>query len=106
MQPESNYVLGTDPSSCDIVFHDVSVSRQHAKLTIGKDDAIVIEDLKSRNGIALEGKEIEGKARLNPNTLVSLGTTTFIVFDRESERNTVISPLLPAIVKVLTQGRW
>jgi type III secretion system YscD/HrpQ family protein len=102
MQPESTYLLGTDPATCDIVFHDVSVSRQHAKLTIGKDDALVIEDLKSRNGIALEGKEIQGKSRLNPNTLVSLGTTTFIVFDRESERNTVISPLLPAIVKVLT----
>jgi type III secretion system YscD/HrpQ family protein len=103
MQPESTYIIGTDPSTCDIVFHDVSVSRQHAKMTVGKDDAIIVEDLKSRNGTVIEGKPIEGKARLTPNTIVSVGTTSFIVFDREGEQHTVISPLLPAIVKVLTQ---
>ena len=41
MQPESSYIIGTDPSTCDIVFHDVSVSRQHAKLSVGKDDALI-----------------------------------------------------------------
>lgn len=103
MQPETSYVIGTDPATCDIVFNDVSVSRQHARLSIGKESQLMIEDLKSRNGVAIEGKTIQGKQPLSPNTLVSVGTTTFIVYDREGERQTIISPLLPAIVKVLQQ---
>lgn len=103
MEMGKSYILGTDPNSCDIIFNDVSVSRQHAKLTLGEDEKILIEDLKSRNGTAVEGKNVTAKETLPTNTLVSLGTTTFLVLDREKEQHTVISPLLPAIVKVLTQ---
>lgn len=101
MQSDTSYVIGTDPASCDIVFQDVSVSRQHVRLTISKEDTLTIEDLKSRNGTLLDGKTLEGRQHLEPNALVAIGTTTFVVFDREHERHTIISPLLPAIVKVL-----
>lgn len=103
LQPENSYVIGTDPATCDIVFHDVSVSRQHARLTIAADETITIEDLKSRNGTMVESKPVTDKTPLLPNTLVSLGTSTFLVYDREGDRHTIISPLLPAIVKVLQQ---
>src|SRR6185436_17770917 len=47
MQPNNSYLIGTDPHSCDIVFHDTSVSRQHARITITPEDELLIEDLKS-----------------------------------------------------------
>ncbi len=103
MQPETSYVIGTDPATCDIVFHDVSVSRQHARITVSKEESLTLEDLKSRNGTTVDGKPIMGTVNLAPNMLVSMGTTTFLVYDREGERHTIISPLLPAIVKVLQQ---
>lgn len=101
MQASSNYLIGTDPNTCDIVFHDTSVSRQHARVTISDEETLVIEDLKSRNGIIVDGKRIEGREVLQPNLVVTLGTTSFIIFDREGEMQTVISPMLPSIVKVL-----
>lgn len=101
MQASNSYVIGTDPNSCDIVFHDTSVSRQHAKVTVTDEETLFIEDLKSRNGTLLDGESLKGKKQLNPNTLVSMGTTSFIVYDREGEMQTIISPLLPSIVKVL-----
>lgn len=101
MQTGSSYVIGTDPHACDIVFHDTSVSRQHARITVKADDTLVIEDLKSRNGTIVEGNPLTGKRDLPPNTVISTGTTSFVVFDREGEMQTIISPLIPSIVKVL-----
>lgn len=101
MYPGSSYVLGTDPNSCDIVFHDTSVSRQHARLSIDTDDGMSIEDLKSRNGTIVDGEAIKGKKKLSANTVVTLGTSSFTIYDREGEMHTLISPLLPDIVRVL-----
>lgn len=103
MQAASSYLVGTDPNTCDIVFHDTSVSRQHARITISDEETLVLEDLKSRNGTMIEGKKIEGRVALEPNTVVSVGTTSFVVFDREGAMQTIISPMLPSIVKVLQQ---
>lgn len=101
MHSASSYVIGTDPTSCDIVFHDTSVSRQHARITLASDDGMMIEDLKSRNQTLIEGEAIKSKTKLLPNAVVTVGTTSFTVYDREGEMQTIISPLMPAIVKVL-----
>lgn len=101
MQTGNSYTIGTDPTSCDVVFHDTSVSRQHARLAVSDSDTLTLEDLKSRNGTLIDGQPIEGKKPLEPNTLVTMGTTSYIVFDREGDMQTIISPLLPSIVKVL-----
>lgn len=103
MQGGSSYILGTDPQSSDIVFHDTSVSRQHAKITITPEDTLMIEDLNSRNGVLMGGSPIESPQSLPLNTIVTLGTTSFVIYDREGEMQTIISPLLPSIVKVLQQ---
>lgn len=103
MQTNSSYVIGTDPNVCDIVFHDTSVSRQHARVTVSPDDSLLIEDLKSRNGTLVEGEPLTGKRTLPPNIIVNLGTTSFVVFDREGEMQTIISPLMPSIVKTLKE---
>jgi len=101
MHTGSAYVVGTDPNSCDIVFYDTSVSRQHCRISVDKNDDLSIEDLKSRNGTTVDGEQVKTKKKLAPNAVVSVGTTAFTVYDREGEMHTIISPLLPAIVKVL-----
>lgn len=101
MQTSSNYVIGTDPNSCDIVFYDTSVSRRHARVTVNVDDSLSIEDLGSRNGTRVDGEILEGKRPLVPQSVVTIGTTSFVIYDREGEMQTIIAPLLPSIVKVL-----
>lgn len=103
MQTGAVYTIGTDPNACDIVFHDTSVSRQHARISITQDDHIFIEDLKSRNGTNVDGVPLKDKQPLSPNSIVAVGTTSFVVFDREGTMQTIISPLMPAIVKTLTE---
>ncbi len=101
MQSGYSYVIGTDPNTCDIVFHDTSVSRQHARITVTDDDLLTIEDMNSKNGILINNKQIDGKETLEPNQIVNIGTSSFIVYDREGDMQTIISPLLPSIVKAL-----
>ncbi len=101
MSPATTYIIGTDPNSCDIVFHDTSVSRQHARISVLENEAITVEDLKSRNGTMVDGTAITEKTETSPNTIVTMGTTSFVVYDREGNMQTIISPLMPSIVKVL-----
>ncbi len=94
MQSGSSYLIGTDTATCDVVFQDLSVSRQHAKLVVDSQEAIAIEDLNSRNGTFIDGEKIIGRKALTSNTLITMGTTTFVVIDREGERATIVSPPL------------
>jgi type III secretion system YscD/HrpQ family protein len=103
MQADQTYTLGNDPQNCEIVFHDNSVSRQHAKISVTSEDTLLIEDLKSRNGVLIDGVKVEDKQPLPLNTIVNLGTTSFVVYDREGEMQTIISPLLPSIARMLQQ---
>lgn len=102
MQRESSYLIGTDTETCDIIFHDLSVSRQHARIVIDADDKVVIEDLNSRNGTFVDGEKITGRKAIASSTLITMGTTTFVVMDRKGERKTIISPLF--ITTVEKQG--
>ena len=86
----SSYLIGTDTQACDIVFQDLSVSRKHAQLTIDEKENATLEDLKSRNGTFVDGEKIEKKI-LSGNVLVSMGTTTFMLIDREAERTTIVA---------------
>lgn len=92
MQQSSTYILGKDPNTCDIVFQDLSVSRQHAQLTVDENDHVFIEDLGSRNGVIVNGELVTGKRELGSEDLVGLGTTSFLIIDRSKARETIISP--------------
>lgn len=91
MHKGKTYVLGKDPELCDIIFQDLSVSRQHARLTIDENDSVFIEDLGSRNGTLVGGKIITDKQPLASQDQVTLGTTSFLVIDREQTRETLVS---------------
>jgi type III secretion system YscD/HrpQ family protein len=90
-----SYTIGKDPNVCDVVFQDLSVSRSHAKLTVSAEGAIEIEDLGSKNGTVVNGTPIAEKTAITTQDLVALGTTAFLVIDREAPQETIYSPMLP-----------
>ncbi len=92
LQRGSTYILGKDPNLCDIVFQDLSVSRQHARLIVDDENNIFIEDLGSRNGVLINGELISEKHPVSSQDLVALGTTSFLMIDREQIHETIISP--------------
>jgi len=91
MHKGKTYVIGKDASLCDIILQDLSVSRQHARITVDDVDQVFIEDLGSRNGTLVGGKAITDRTQLSSESVVALGTTSFLVIDREQSRETLIS---------------
>lgn len=91
MQKGSTYTLGKDTNLCDVVFQDLSVSRQHARISLISDDEVFIEDLGSRNKTVVNGIPIKDKYRISSQDLIALGTTAFLVIDQEQSSETLIS---------------
>jgi len=102
LQKSSTHILGKDPNLCDIIFQDLSVSRQHARISVDENDNVFIEDLASRNGVIVNGELISAKKQLSSQDLVSLGTTSFLAIDREQVHETIISP--PSITAIKPEG--
>lgn len=88
------YLIGTDTTTCDIIFHDLSVSREHARLLTEPDGKIIIEDLGSRNGVVVDQKRIKERIVLTSNSIVTVGTTSFFFIDKEAPQETIATPLL------------
>ena len=95
------YTIGVDAVDCEIVFHDISVSRKHATIHVSEDGTLEIEDLKSRNGVLLDGEKIDQKASVNSQNLLTLGTTSFVLIDREADSDTVVSPPLASLNTII-----
>lgn len=90
------YTIGKDPNSSDIVFQDLSVSRNHARLGVSNEGVIDIEDLGSKNGTAVNGSVITERKTVTPQDLIALGTTVFMIIDREAPQETIYSPMVPS----------
>lgn len=88
----STFIIGKDPNTCDILFQDLSVSRQHAKITSKSDGTVTIEDLGSLNKVLINGQEITAPTELHTQDLIALGTTSFLAIDKQQTRETIISP--------------
>lgn len=63
----------------NIVIPDSGVSRRHARVFM-RDEAAMVEDLDSSNGVFVNGARIERIARLEPGDKISLGTETILKF--------------------------
>lgn len=96
LEKERSYLVGKDSNSCDIVFQDLSVSRNHARLTISQDGIIELEDLGSKNSTLVNGAPISEKQTITSQDLIAMGTTIFLIIDREAVQETIYSPALPA----------
>src|SRR3990167_7178080 len=93
LEKGKTYTIGKDPKHAEIVFQDVSVSREHARLFIDSEGVVEIEDLKSKNQTLLNGVPIAEKTKITPQDMISLGTTVFLVLDREAPQETLYSPI-------------
>jgi pSer/pThr/pTyr-binding forkhead associated (FHA) protein len=62
-------------SECDIQILTHFVSREHARLTIGR-DGVVIEDLGSTNGVFVNSVRVD-RHELRHSDLVTVGETQF-----------------------------
>ncbi|MGM0439570.1 MAG: type III secretion system inner membrane ring subunit SctD [Chlamydiota bacterium] len=103
MKSGGTYTMGTDAAACDIILHDISVSHQHARLEVSEDDELSVVDLGSRNGTFIGHKRLEEgqKQDIDLQTVVTVGTTSFVVVDREEGPHTIVSPELPVREKAV-----
>jgi hypothetical protein len=70
--PRGTTLLGRSPE-CHVTLEDPLVSRQHARIVIG-DEGAVCEDLKSRNGVKVNGLALKGPTKLRDGDRVRIGT--------------------------------
>ena len=68
--------IGRD-EKCDIVIRHPTVSRKHCIIT-NENGSYYVADNQSTNGVLLNSKVLNGKARLNPMDRISVGGTTII----------------------------
>jgi hypothetical protein len=77
--PLGEFTIGRS-SSCNLALADGLVSRRHAVLHVGP-EAVVVEDLGSRNGVALNGVRINGARRLTHMDRVYIGSQELVLID-------------------------
>lgn len=99
LAPETSYLLGKDPNVCDVVFYDLSVSKEHARIELDEHGRVLIEDLNSRNGVLINGEPIFEKTEVFSQDLIALGTTSFLIIDRQKVHETILSPIVKPAFK-------
>jgi hypothetical protein len=75
--PPGETIIGRS-ASCHVTIEDPLVSRQHAKITV-RDDKAVIEDLGSRNGLMVNGRQVAGRLELNDGARLRIGTQELVL---------------------------
>ena len=79
---EAIVTIGRD-ATCDIVLDDPLSSRRHARLVTSR-GAVTVENLKSTNGVYVNGERIEQDAHLHAGDRIIVGTTELSVFSPRS----------------------
>ncbi len=80
---------------CEVTIEDPLVSRRHARILFEKDD-VTLEDLGSRNGVRVNGRQISGSQKLADGDRVRIGTQDFVLclvqqrVDRQSKTTGVL----------------
>jgi len=69
-------LIGRSPD-CQVTIEDPLVSRQHARIVID-DDGPHIEDLKSRNGVKVNGQAIRGLQKIKDGDRLRIGTQELV----------------------------
>jgi pSer/pThr/pTyr-binding forkhead associated (FHA) protein len=74
-------LIGRDSSQCDVVLLNPSVSRAHARLSVGRDNTLHIEDIGSTNGTSINGERIAAGVPhpLAPGSTLKLGDIELVV---------------------------
>jgi len=83
--PLGEFAIGRS-SSCNLALADGLVSRKHAVLHVGPDE-VVVEDLGSRNGVAVNGVRINAPRRLAHMDRVYIGSQELVLIDSAKLRD-------------------
>jgi DNA-binding winged helix-turn-helix (wHTH) protein len=71
---EGDNIVGRDPQ-CDVWLDASGVSRRHARIQVtGGTDAVIVEDLGSKNGTRLLNEPIAGEVRLTDGDVIQIGS--------------------------------
>jgi adenylate cyclase len=78
---KQSVMIGRDSGQCDVVLLNESVSRRHARLSVGRDNILQIEDVGSTNGTSINGKAIVPGLTmpLEPGSTLKLGDIELVV---------------------------
>src|SRR5579859_7030221 len=69
---DAEFVVGR-ATDCDIVLDDPQASRRHAAFIV-KNGRLLVRDLKSRNGVTVNGTAVTGDFELDDEDVVGIGT--------------------------------
>lgn len=75
-------------SACNLAMADGLVSRKHALLRI-ETEAVVLQDLGSRNGVAVNGVRVEGQCPLQHMDRVYIGSQELVLIDADKMNDRV-----------------
>jgi ABC transport system ATP-binding/permease protein len=76
---DGELVLGRNAEGQGSLAGDEELSRQHARVTRGPNDELLIEDLGSLNGTFVNGQRIAGPTPLGPGDSILVGASTLEV---------------------------
>jgi pSer/pThr/pTyr-binding forkhead associated (FHA) protein len=84
--PQGDLELGTGSlligrlPECDVLLQDGLVSRMHARISV-QQDAVVLEDLHSTNGVYVNGRRVGHSTPLREGDRILIGTTELSLFE-------------------------
>ena len=78
---QGNYTLGRSPN-CDISVDDPNVSRFHASIQVDGEE-VTVEDLRSLNGVFVEGERVHERTRLTVGMRFSVGDSVLQLLEVE-----------------------
>jgi pSer/pThr/pTyr-binding forkhead associated (FHA) protein len=90
---EGEFAVGRN-ASCQLSLDDPLVSRRHAILTVAR-DGVSIEDLKSRNGVLVNGHRIEEARHLRAGDVITIGNQEMILVEARAEHAAHVTSALP-----------
>src|SRR5215212_10208867 len=78
---KQSVMIGRDSGQCDVVLLNTSVSRRHARLSVGRNSTLHIEDVGSTNGTLINGTKIPPwqSRSLEPGSTLKLGDIELVV---------------------------
>jgi len=78
---KQSVLIGRDSGQCDVALLNPSVSRVHARLSLGRDNTLQIEDVGSTNGTSIDGERLTPRVPhpLAPGSTLKLGEIELVV---------------------------
>lgn len=81
--PPGEFVIGRS-TQCNLTLDDALVSRRHARI-LTENEALFIEDLGSRNGFLLNGRDTRTRSSLRHLDRVRVGNHDMVIVDSKAE---------------------